>query len=151
MALAWNICAPLGTLSTFFFNPVFQLRTAKNEINLFNSHVLIVAPVTFAPAGAMILMLPGRQFYVFCFAFLCSKPLLKKKSTLFWQSCSQWELLCHYVFPNGAGGWCIVFGMDPVGISVGVKFLVRSVTWIPFVIFGRNVEQEETMCHIQEW
>ena len=36
-----------------FFNPVFQLSTAKNEINLFNNHVLIVAPVTFAPAGAM--------------------------------------------------------------------------------------------------
>ena len=34
-----------------FFNPVFQLSTAKNE--LFNKHVLIVAPVTFAPAGAM--------------------------------------------------------------------------------------------------
>ena len=29
-----------------FFNPVFQLSTAKNEINLFNNHVLIVAPVT---------------------------------------------------------------------------------------------------------
>ena len=52
MALAWNICAPLGTLSTFFFNPVFQLSSAKNEINLFNNHVLIVAPVTFTPAGA---------------------------------------------------------------------------------------------------
>ena len=36
-----------------FFNPVFRLSTAKNEINLFNNHVLIVAPVTFAPAGAM--------------------------------------------------------------------------------------------------
>ena len=37
-----------------FFNPVFQLSTAKNEINLhvFNNHVLIVAPVTLAPAGA---------------------------------------------------------------------------------------------------
>ena len=53
MALAWNICAPLGTLSSFFFNPVFQLSTAKNEINLFNNHILIVAPVTFAPADAM--------------------------------------------------------------------------------------------------
>ena len=36
-----------------FVNPVFQVNTAKNEINLFNNHVLIVAPVTFAPAGAM--------------------------------------------------------------------------------------------------
>ena len=36
-----------------FFNPVFQVSTAKNEINLFNNHILTVAPVTFAPAGAM--------------------------------------------------------------------------------------------------
>ena len=35
-----------------FFNPVFQLTTAKNEINLFNNHILIVASMTFAPAGA---------------------------------------------------------------------------------------------------
>ena len=34
-----------------FFNPVFQLSTAKNEINSINNHVMIVAPVTFAPAG----------------------------------------------------------------------------------------------------
>ena len=61
MALAGNICAPLGTLSTFSFNPVFQLNTAKNEINLFNDHVLIVAPVTFATAGAM---LPSTEFFL---------------------------------------------------------------------------------------
>ena len=42
-----------------FFNPVFQLSTAKNEINLFNNHVLIVAPVTFAPAGAI---MPSAEF-----------------------------------------------------------------------------------------
>ena len=36
-----------------FFNQVFQVSSAKNEINLFNNHILIVAPVTFAPAGAM--------------------------------------------------------------------------------------------------
>ena len=42
-----------------FFNPVFQVSTAKNEIKLFNSHVLIVAPVTFAPAGAMT---PSAEF-----------------------------------------------------------------------------------------
>ena len=53
MGLAWNICAPLGTLSTFFFNPVLQVSTAKNDINLFNYHILIEALVTFAPAGAM--------------------------------------------------------------------------------------------------
>ena len=41
-----------------FFNPVFQLSTAKNEINLFDNHVPIVAPVTFAPAGAM---MPSRN------------------------------------------------------------------------------------------
>ena len=42
-----------------FFNPVFQVSTAKNEINLFNNHILIVAPVTFAPAGAMT---PSTEF-----------------------------------------------------------------------------------------
>ena len=42
-----------------FFNPVFQVSTAKNEINLFNNHVLIVASVTFAPAGAMT---PSAEF-----------------------------------------------------------------------------------------
>ena len=42
-----------------FFSPVFQLSTAKNEINLFNNHILIVAPVTFAPAGAMT---PSAEF-----------------------------------------------------------------------------------------
>ena len=39
--------------------PVFQLSTAMNEINLFNNNVLIVAPVTFAPAGAMT---PSAEF-----------------------------------------------------------------------------------------
>ena len=42
-----------------FFNPVFRLSTAKNEINLFNNHGLIVAPVTFAAAGAMT---PSAEF-----------------------------------------------------------------------------------------
>ena len=45
-----------------FFNPVFRLSTAKNEINLFNNHVLIVAPVTFAPAGAM---MPSVEFLLY--------------------------------------------------------------------------------------
>ena len=45
-----------------FSNPVFQLSTAKNEINLFNNHVLIVAPVTFAPAGAT---MPSAEFLFF--------------------------------------------------------------------------------------
>ena len=43
----------------YIFSPVFQLSTAKNEINLFNNHILIVAPVTFAPAGAMT---PSAEF-----------------------------------------------------------------------------------------
>ena len=58
MGLAWNICAPLGTLSTFFF----QVSTAKTEINLFNNHILIEAPVTFAPAGVMT---PSAEFLFF--------------------------------------------------------------------------------------
>ena len=47
-----------------FFNPVFQVSTAKNEINLFNNHILIVAPVTFAPAGAMT---PSAEFLFYFF------------------------------------------------------------------------------------
>ena len=45
-----------------FFNPFFQLSAAKNEINLFNIHVLIVAPVTVTPAGAM---KPSVEFLLF--------------------------------------------------------------------------------------
>ena len=61
MALAWNIrrMCPARHLFYIFFNPVFQLSTAKNEINLFHNHVLIVVPVTFAPAGAMT---PSAEF-----------------------------------------------------------------------------------------
>ena len=47
-----------------FFNPVFQVSTAKNEIILFNNHVLIVAPVTFAPAGAMT---PSAEFLFYIY------------------------------------------------------------------------------------
>ena len=42
-----------------FFNPVFQVSTAKNEINLFNNHILIEAPVTFVLAGAIT---PSAEF-----------------------------------------------------------------------------------------
>ena len=53
------ICPTRHFVYIFLFNPVFQLSTTKNEINLFNNHVLIVAPVTFAPAGAMT---PSAEF-----------------------------------------------------------------------------------------
>ena len=60
-----------------FFNPVFQVSTAKNEINLFNNHVLIVAPVTFAPAGVMT---PSAEFLFFFF----SSPEPKAQGELLW-------------------------------------------------------------------
>ena len=44
---------PIRHFVYIFFNPVFQLSTAKNEINLFYNHVLIVTPVSFVPVGAM--------------------------------------------------------------------------------------------------
>ena len=50
---------PTGHFVYISFNPVFQVSTAKNEINLFNNHILIEAPVTFAPAGAMT---PSAEF-----------------------------------------------------------------------------------------
>ena len=71
-----------------FFNPVFQVSTAKNEINLFNNHILIVAPVTFAPAGAMT---PSAEFLFtsslsFLYLFLpcpsLSSPLLSHLSLI---------------------------------------------------------------------
>ena len=59
-----------------FFNPVFQVSTAKNEINLFNNHILIVAPVTFAPAGAMT---PSAEFlYKHIVKWTCSNFRLRK-------------------------------------------------------------------------
>ena len=48
-----------------FFNPVFQLSTAKNKINLFNNRVLIVVPVTGTLAGART---PSAEF-LFTFEF----------------------------------------------------------------------------------
>ena len=53
---------PIRHFVCIFFNPVFQVSTAKNEINLFNNHILIVAPVTFAPAGAMT---PSAEFLLY--------------------------------------------------------------------------------------
>ena len=64
IAIRWNgtgleYMCPTRHFVYIFFNPVFQVSTAKNEINLFNNHILIVAPVTFAPAGAMT---PSAEF-----------------------------------------------------------------------------------------
>ena len=56
-----------------FFNPVFQVSTAKNEINLFNNHILIVAPVTFAPAGAMT---PSAEFLFYIIYTVCLNTTL---------------------------------------------------------------------------
>ena len=47
-----------------FFNPVFQLSTTKNEIN---NHVLIVAPVTFAAAGATT---PSTEFLFYIIMYI---------------------------------------------------------------------------------
>ena len=60
---------PIRHFVYIFFNPVFQVSTAKNEINLFNNQVLIVAPVTFAPAGAMT---PSAEFlFLFLHENIC--------------------------------------------------------------------------------
>ena len=61
-----------------FFNPVFQVSTAKNEINLFNNHILIVAPVTFAPAGAMT---PSAEFLLFVHIYIQSLTLQIEMNT----------------------------------------------------------------------
>ena len=54
-----------------FFNQVFQLSTAKKEINLFNNHILIVAPVT-CPSRCDDAF---RGILVFCCFFFKSNPV----------------------------------------------------------------------------
>ena len=71
---------PHLALCLHFFNPVFQVSTAKNEINLFNNHILIVAPVTFAPAGAMT---PSAEFLFYSAAYLCLQQESMSVSALF--------------------------------------------------------------------
>ena len=72
-----------------FFNPVFQVSTAKNEINLFNNHILIVAPVTFAPAGAMT---PSAEFLFSLYIYIGNfKNLIVRNHwtnfNITWQKC----------------------------------------------------------------
>ena len=66
---------PTGHFVYIFFNPVFQVSTAKNEINLFNNHVLIVAPVTFAPAGAMT---PSAEFLFYVWKVVRAVSIMQK-------------------------------------------------------------------------
>ena len=63
-----------------FINPVFQVSTAKNEINLFNNHILIVAPVTFTPAGAMT---PSAEFL---FSIKMAKKEVKSHDSKNWNN-----------------------------------------------------------------
>ena len=78
-----------------FFNPVFQVSTAKNEINLFNNHILIVAPVTFAPAGAMT---PSAEFLFYLVAF---------------RDRSDYKDRCCFSFFI-SNGWCFKQATDPI-------------------------------------
>ena len=71
-----------------FFKPVFRLSTAKNEINLFNNHVLIVAPVTFAPAGAMT---PSAEFL---YRFWC--PLIVLPASVAQLDACRWSGGCRF-------------------------------------------------------
>ena len=57
---------------------------------------------------------------------------------------------------GGVGGEHIVFRTDPVGVgvNVGVKLLVccnLNTLWNILMILGRNVDQDEMTCHIQDW
>ena len=84
-----------------FFNPVFQVSTAENEINLFNNHILIVAPVTFAPAGAMtpsaeFLFLQWRQILL-CSVCLPAHQDFRNRSTVNKRICSQGEQILSFL------------------------------------------------------
>ena len=61
-----------------FFNPVFQVSTAKNEINLFNNHILIVAPVTFLGwlGGAKVLCILHHWGVQLILAYSWARPAI---------------------------------------------------------------------------
>ena len=59
-----------------FFNPVFQLSTAKNEINLFNNHVLIVAPVWGWSGGAKVLCILYHWGVQLILAYSWARPAI---------------------------------------------------------------------------
>ena len=81
-----------------FFNPVFLVSTAKNEINLFNNHVLIVAPVTFAPAGAMT---PSAEFLSYQFIIRPNKKCVFQVTWNFKIGTVGWKILsfcCKFLY-----------------------------------------------------
>ena len=102
-----------------FFNPVFQVSTAKNEINLFNNHILIVAPVTFAPAGAMT---PSAEFL--CYLLLepasvaqldvhstCDQEVVGStptRSATFFCGDLSWDIFYHHSRPSADSGRAVV-------------------------------------------
>ena len=53
---------------------------------------------------------------------------------------------------RGGVGWGTYCFWDGVSVGVGIKLLVRSVTWIPFGIFWWYlVDQDKMTCRIQDW
>ena len=82
------------TRHCIFFNPVFQVSTAKNEINLFNNHILIEAPVTFAPAGAMT---PSAEFLLVEKSVLSRAMLLLYTGHLLYLYYYQTKLIYHFI------------------------------------------------------
>ena len=82
---------PTGHFVYIFFQPFFQLSTAKNEINLLNNHVLIVAPVTFAPACAT---MPSAEF-LYCENHRAGQYLCSPKGEHLVATCSSIRLSNH--------------------------------------------------------
>ena len=126
-----------------FFSPVFQVSTAKNEINLFNNHVLIVAPVTFAPAGAMT---PSAEF------LFSSSPEPKglltpnlvgrirvtcrsKVAKIMLIGNPRWPPWCRYLenlfsSPELCSGWAIVITFRPLSVRPSVN-IFKQLLWTP--------------------
>ena len=134
-----------------FFNPVFQVSTAKNEINLFNNHILIVAPVTFAPAGAMT---PSAEFlsyfimklYVVCTYQNClTKAILMStfNTQLLYRTSKRFSLSIQCIFfltwHHDYSQW-LVLSMSEVGNILFrrliVKYFLRSFS--PFCWFKKG-------------
>ena len=95
-----------------FFNPVFQVSTAKNEINLFNNHALIVAPVTFAPAGAMT---PSVEFLLRNKKVISSFRMKKAPYLLLWVNDLRLRM--------SKMTWICIFSMQTDNSSLDISYL----------------------------
>ena len=111
-----------------FFNPVFQVSTAKNEINLFNNHLFNCGSCNFCPSR------PSAEFLYYMPTYVLlekqTNKQKRKQTTLIqyfvllvcfcvWVQLAPWMLVLVYAFSVctvAQPGW--VYTMRPIDILV---------------------------------